>query len=150
MESVAEDVHELAPGDTVLPIFLPDCAECTDCQSNKSNLCSKFPFHVASMMPRDGTSRFTDLKGETLFHFIYTSSFSEYTVVDVASETKIDPAIPPNRACLLSCGVSTGNSDSCHSVCMCVLLGGGGVEFFSTGAGVFEKRGVDRWVLKIR
>ncbi|CDP07305.1 unnamed protein product [Coffea canephora] len=108
VESVAEDVHELAPGDTVLPIFLPDCAECMDCQSNKSNLCSKFPFHVASMMPRDGTSRFTDLKGETLFHFIYTSSFSEYTVVDVASVTKIDPAIPPNRACLLSCGVSTG------------------------------------------
>ncbi|KAL3505460.1 hypothetical protein ACH5RR_035301 [Cinchona calisaya] len=108
VESVGEDVHGLTPGDTVLPIFLPDCGECTDCQSKKSNLCSKFPFHVASLMPRDGTSRFTDLKGEALYHFIYVSSFSEYTVVDVASVTKIDPAIPPNRACLLSCGVSTG------------------------------------------
>ncbi|MCI20895.1 alcohol dehydrogenase-like 7-like, partial [Trifolium medium] len=31
------------------------------------------------------------------------SSFSEYTVVDVANVTKIDPDIPPDRACLLSC-----------------------------------------------
>ncbi|KAI5669038.1 hypothetical protein M9H77_18891 [Catharanthus roseus] len=110
VESVGEDVHELTTGDTVIPIFLPDCAECMDCKSRKSNLCSKFPFHVASTMPRDGTSRFTDLKGETINHFLWISSFSEYTVVDVASVTKIDPnTIPPNRACLLSCGVSTGN-----------------------------------------
>ncbi|KAB1201720.1 Alcohol dehydrogenase-like 7 [Morella rubra] len=34
--------------------------------------------------------------------------FSEYTVVDVAHVTKIDSSIPPNRACLLSCAVSTG------------------------------------------
>ncbi|GLT99939.1 hypothetical protein SLE2022_173420 [Rubroshorea leprosula] len=32
----------------------------------------------------------------------------EEYVVDVAHAVKIDPAIPPNRACLLSCGVSTG------------------------------------------
>uniref|UniRef100_A0A5B6ZFE9 Putative alcohol dehydrogenase-like 7 n=1 Tax=Davidia involucrata TaxID=16924 RepID=A0A5B6ZFE9_DAVIN len=59
-------------------------------------------------MHRYETSRFTDIKGETLYHFLYVSSFSEYTVVDIAHLTKIDPAVPPNRACLLSCGVSTG------------------------------------------
>jgi S-(hydroxymethyl)glutathione dehydrogenase/alcohol dehydrogenase len=59
-------------------------------------------------MPRYETSRFTDLKGEVLYHFLFVSSFSEYTVVDVAHVTKVDPAVPPNRACVLSCGVSTG------------------------------------------
>ncbi|KAL2468165.1 Alcohol dehydrogenase-like 7 [Forsythia ovata] len=108
VESVGEDVHELSEGDTVIPIFLPDCAECADCTSKKSNLCSKIPFEVSPWLPRDGTSRFTDLKGETLYHFLFVSSFSEYTVVDTANVTKVDPAIPPNRACLLSCGVSTG------------------------------------------
>ncbi|CAI9117058.1 OLC1v1018379C1 [Oldenlandia corymbosa var. corymbosa] len=108
VESIGEDVHGLSEGDTVVPIFLPDCAECIDCKSKKSNICSKFPFSVAPGMHRDGTSRFTDLNGEIIHHFINVSSFSEYTVVDVANLTKIDPAIPPNRACLLSCGVSTG------------------------------------------
>ncbi|CAI9296373.1 unnamed protein product [Lactuca saligna] len=107
VESVGEGVHEVAEGDTVIPTFVSDCGECRDCLSEKSNLCTKFPFSISPWM-RDETSRFTDINGETLYHFVYVSSFSEYTVVDIAHVTKIDPAIPANRACLLSCGVSTG------------------------------------------
>ncbi|KAI3464739.1 hypothetical protein Pfo_021402 [Paulownia fortunei] len=107
VESIGEGVSELVEGDTVIPVFLPDCAECVDCTSKKSNLCSKFPFEVSPYL-HDGTSRFTDLRGETLYHFLFVSSFIEYTVLNVANVTKVDPAIPPNRACLLSCGVSTG------------------------------------------
>ncbi|GAB4828409.1 hypothetical protein Ancab_035407 [Ancistrocladus abbreviatus] len=109
VESVGEDVHEFVEGDYVVPIFLADCGECVDCRSKKSNLCSKLPpFDLTPWMLRDGTSRFTDIKGDTLYHFLYISSFSEYTVVDVAHITKVDRAIPPNRACLLSCGIATG------------------------------------------
>ncbi|KAI3778474.1 hypothetical protein L2E82_07806 [Cichorium intybus] len=108
VESVGEGVHEVVEGDTVIPTFLPDCGECTDCLSDKSNLCSKFPFRPSFGMERDDTSRFTDINGETVNHFLFVSSFSEYTVVDIVHVTKIDPAIPANRACLLSCGVSTG------------------------------------------
>ncbi|XP_051139254.1 alcohol dehydrogenase-like 7 [Andrographis paniculata] len=107
VESIGDGVTELSPGDTVIPTFMADCLDCTDCLSEKSNLCSKFPFHVSASM-HDGTSRFKDLNGEILHHFIFVSSFSEYTVVHVANVTKIDPSIPPDRACLLSCGVSTG------------------------------------------
>ncbi|XP_076937008.1 alcohol dehydrogenase-like 7 [Bidens hawaiensis] len=108
VESVGEGVHELVEGDTVIPIFLADCGECTDCLSEKSNLCANFPFRLSPWMDREETSRFTDVNGETLYHFLSVSSFSEYTVVDIVHLTKIDPTIPPNRACLLSCGVSTG------------------------------------------
>jgi S-(hydroxymethyl)glutathione dehydrogenase/alcohol dehydrogenase len=114
VESVGEDVDEVTEGDTVIPIFLSDCEECVDCKSKKSNLCSKFPFKVSPWMPRYETSRFTDLKGEVLYHFLSVSSFTEYTVVDIAHVTKIDSSIPPDRACLLSCGVSTGNW---HGLC---------------------------------
>lgn len=93
----------------MIPIFMPDCGECTDCLSEKSNLCTKLPFKVSPWMDREETSRFTDMNGETLHHFLFVSSFSEYTVVDIAHLTKIDPSTPANRACLLSCGVSTGN-----------------------------------------
>ncbi|KAH6799860.1 Zinc-binding alcohol dehydrogenase family protein [Perilla frutescens var. hirtella] len=107
VESIGDNVSELAEGDTVIPIFAPDCGECTDCKSKKSNLCTKFPFSVSPWM-HDGSSRFRDLNGETLYHFLFVSSFTEYTVVHVANVTKIGSTIPPNMACLLSCGASTG------------------------------------------
>lgn len=110
MESVGEGVDEVSEGDVVIPTFMSDCGECVDCKSEKSNLCSKLPFKIHPWMPRyNEESRFRDLKGEVLYHFLFVSSFSEYTVVDVAHVVKIDPTIPPNRACLLSCGVSTGS-----------------------------------------
>ncbi|XP_022144320.1 alcohol dehydrogenase-like 7 [Momordica charantia] len=108
VESVGKDVNEVKEGDTVIPTFMADCGECRDCLSDKSNLCSKFPFQVSPGMPRCGTTRFTDLNGHPLYHFMFVSSFSEYTVVDIVNVIKIDPSIPPNMACLLSCGVSTG------------------------------------------
>ncbi|CAM8912535.1 unnamed protein product [Rhodiola kirilowii] len=108
VESVGENVHEFAEGDTVIPTFMSDCGECADCKSEESNLCSTFPFNLSPWMPREETSRFTDLKGELLYHFLCVSSFSEYTVVDTANVVKVDPSVPPNRACLLSCGISTG------------------------------------------
>ncbi|KAK9946844.1 hypothetical protein M0R45_012287 [Rubus argutus] len=109
VESVGEDVNEVSEGDTVIPTFMSDCGECVDCRSTKSNLCSKFPFKVSPFMPRYETSRFTDLNGEVLHHFLYVSSFSEYTVVDISHVTKIDSAIPLTKSAgLLGCGVSTG------------------------------------------
>ncbi|XP_022152555.1 alcohol dehydrogenase-like 7 [Momordica charantia] len=108
VESVGKDVNEVKEGDVVIPTFIADCGECADCLSDKSNLCSKLPFKVSPGMPRCGTSRFTDLNGEVLHHFLFVSSFSEYTVLDIANVTKVDLAIPPNRACLFSCGVTTG------------------------------------------
>ncbi|XP_040364004.1 alcohol dehydrogenase-like 7 isoform X3 [Rosa chinensis] len=109
VESVGEDVNEVSEGDTVIPTFMADCGECGDCKSPKSNLCSKLPFKSSHFMPRYETSRFTDLNGEAIYHFLYVSSFSEYTVVDIAHVTKIDSGIPLTKAAgLLGCGVSTG------------------------------------------
>ncbi|XP_047983079.1 alcohol dehydrogenase-like 7 [Salvia hispanica] len=107
VESVGEGVTEVVEGDMVIPIFMSECAECRDCKSKKSNLCTKYPFKIDPWM-HDGSSRFRDLNGETIHHFMFVSSFSEYTVVHLANVIKVDPTIPPNRACLLSCGVSTG------------------------------------------
>ncbi|XP_010493867.1 PREDICTED: alcohol dehydrogenase-like 7 [Camelina sativa] len=109
VESVGENVKGVVEGDIVLPTFMSDCGECVDCKSHKSNLCSKFPFKVSPWMPRyENSSRFTDLNGQTLFHFLNVSSFSEYTVLDVANVVKIDSSVPPSLDCLLSCGVSAG------------------------------------------
>ncbi|KAK7828667.1 alcohol dehydrogenase-like 2 [Quercus suber] len=63
VESVGEHVEEFTAGDTVLPVFLPNCNECSDCESQKSNMCSIFENNFSPEMPRDGTSRFKDMNG---------------------------------------------------------------------------------------
>ncbi|KAK7351195.1 hypothetical protein VNO77_10473 [Canavalia gladiata] len=108
VESMGEHVEEFKEGELVVPVFFRDCGECRSCKSPKSNVCSKFGNETIHNMPRDGTSRFRDMKGETVYHLLSVSSFSEYTVVDVTHLVKINPQIPLHMACLLSCGVSTG------------------------------------------
>ncbi|KAF5955323.1 hypothetical protein HYC85_008179 [Camellia sinensis] len=108
VESVGENVEEVQEGDRVLPVFNADCGECRDCKSSKSNSCSSFPITHLNGVSRDGTSRFRDSNGDVLHHFLFVSSFTEYTVVDIANIVKINSLIPVDKACLLSCGVSTG------------------------------------------
>ncbi|KAJ3673734.1 hypothetical protein LUZ60_005726 [Juncus effusus] len=109
VESVGEHVDEFKVGDFVVPFFLPQCSDCIDCTSDRgSNMCSNTPFRVNQAIPRDGTTRFTDLNGEPIYHLLGVSSFSEYTVVDVTQVTKVNPTVSPDKACLLSCGISTG------------------------------------------
>ncbi|KAI3842399.1 hypothetical protein MKW92_047558 [Papaver armeniacum] len=108
VESVGENVTEVKEGEVVVPVFFANCEDCRDCKSKKSNVCTAFGFQPAQGMPRDGTSRFTDSSGETVHNFFRVSSFSEFTVVDIAQVAKISPEIPIDKACLLSCGVSTG------------------------------------------
>lgn len=110
VESVGEAVEEVAVGDTVLPVFLAECGDCADCGSRRSNQCSTFPFAMrVGMLRGDGASRFTDAAGAAVHHFINVSSFVEYTVVDVAHIVKVNKTMPPAKAALLSCGISTGS-----------------------------------------
>lgn len=108
VESVGEEVEEVAAGDTVMPVFLPDCRDCVDCRSERSNMCSRLPLRMLTGMPRDGTTRFTDAAGEPVHHFLTVSSFSQYTVLDVANVVKVSSELPPEKICVLSCGFSTG------------------------------------------
>ncbi|GAB4861274.1 hypothetical protein Ancab_036434 [Ancistrocladus abbreviatus] len=108
VESVGEHVEEVKEGDTVLPTFQLNCGECRHCKWKKSNICSKYGNASIDVMARDGTTRFRDAKGDPINHFIFVSSFSEYTVVDVLQVIKISQEMPVEKACLLSCGVTTG------------------------------------------
>ncbi|XP_020597178.1 LOW QUALITY PROTEIN: alcohol dehydrogenase-like 1 [Phalaenopsis equestris] len=109
VESVGEGVEEVVVGDRVVPMYQPKCGcgECGVCRSNESNFCTGVPARLVGM-PRDGVSRITDGGGAAINNMFGISSFSEYTVVDVASVVKLEPGMPSDRACLLGCGISTG------------------------------------------
>lgn len=108
VESVGENVEGFVAGDTVVPTFLGQCSHCASCTSEHSNVCDSVPFIIGPGMRRDGTTRFWDAQGNPLHDLLAVSSFAEYTVVDVNQVVKLDPAVPPKLACLLSCGASTG------------------------------------------
>lgn len=108
VESVGEGVTELKPGDHVLPVFTGECKECRHCKSEESNMCDLLRINTdRGVMLNDGKSRFS-INGKPIYHFVGTSTFSEYTVVHVGCVAKINPAAPLDKVCILSCGVSTG------------------------------------------
>ncbi|KAI8531457.1 hypothetical protein RHMOL_Rhmol11G0138500 [Rhododendron molle] len=108
VESVGEGVTELAPGDHVLPVFTGECKECAHCKSEVSNMCELLRINTdRGVMIHDGKSRFS-INGQPIYHFVGTSTFSEYTVVHVGCVVKINPLAPLDKVCILSCGISTG------------------------------------------
>ncbi|XP_047091693.1 alcohol dehydrogenase 1 [Lolium rigidum] len=108
VESVGEGVTELAPGDHVLPVFTGECKECPHCKSAESNMCDLLRINTdRGVMISDGKSRFS-IDGKPIYHFVGTSTFSEYTVLHVGCVAKINPEAPLDKVCVLSCGISTG------------------------------------------
>ncbi|XP_042449581.1 alcohol dehydrogenase 3-like isoform X2 [Zingiber officinale] len=59
------------------------------------------------VMLADGQSRFS-INGQPIYHFLGTSTFSEYTVVHSGCVAKINPLAPLDKVCILSCGFCTG------------------------------------------
>jgi alcohol dehydrogenase len=111
IESVGKGVTDMERGDHVIPIFNGECGECASCcNTNKiTNLCRNYgvnPFKKT--MVSDGKCRFSTKQGEPIYHFLNTSTFTEYTVIDHACLVKIDNQLPMKKMTLLSCGVSTG------------------------------------------
>eukprot|EP00730_Choanoeca_flexa_P005382 TRINITY_DN11932_c0_g4_i3.p1 TRINITY_DN11932_c0_g4~~TRINITY_DN11932_c0_g4_i3.p1 ORF type:complete len:298 (+),score=55.32 TRINITY_DN11932_c0_g4_i3:232-1125(+) len=107
VESVGEGVTSVKPGDKVIPCYTPECKECMYCKSPKTNLCPKIRATQGQGVMPDGTSRFS-IDGKTIYHFMGTSTFCEYTVVAEISCAKIADDAPLEQVCLLGCGVSTG------------------------------------------
>ncbi|NXJ05421.1 ADH1 dehydrogenase, partial [Odontophorus gujanensis] len=132
VESVGEKVTSLKPGDAVIPLFVPQCGECSACLSPKGNLCSKTDIsQLPAGLMADGTTRFT-CKGKGIHNFIGTSTFTEYTVVHETAVAKIDSAAPLEKVCLIGCGFSTGYGAAVQTAKVepgstCAVFGLGGV-----------------------
>ncbi|XP_062991739.1 alcohol dehydrogenase 1-like isoform X1 [Elgaria multicarinata webbii] len=132
VESVGPEVTCVKPGDKVIPLCIPQCGECGCCLSPKANCCLKSHLFkpLQNLMP-DKTSRFT-CKGKQIHHFLWTSTFSEYTVIPEAAIVKIDNDAPLDKVCLFGCGFSTGygaaiNCAKVEPGSTCAIFGLGGV-----------------------
>jgi S-(hydroxymethyl)glutathione dehydrogenase/alcohol dehydrogenase len=100
-------VTSLKPGDHVIPLYTPECRQCSYCLSGKTNLCQAIRETQGRGLMPDGSSRFR-LGKETVFHYMGTSTFSNYTVVPEIALAKIRQDAPFDKVCYIGCGVTTG------------------------------------------
>ncbi len=107
VEAVGEGVTRVGVGDHVIPLYTPECGECKFCTSGKTNLCQAIRTTQGKGLMPDGTSRFS-IDGQPIYHYMGTSTFSEYTVLPEIALAKISKAAPLEKVCLLGCGVTTG------------------------------------------
>jgi len=102
-----KNVFSLKKGDHVIPLYIPECRQCKSCLSGKTNLCTAIRETQGQGVMPDGTSRFS-LNGNPLFHYMGTSTFSNFTVMPEIAAAKIRDDAPFEKVCYIGCGVTTG------------------------------------------
>ncbi|HEY6460332.1 MAG TPA: S-(hydroxymethyl)glutathione dehydrogenase/class III alcohol dehydrogenase [Polyangiaceae bacterium] len=104
---VGPGVRSVKKGDHVIPLYTPECRECSYCTSGKTNLCQAIRSTQGKGVMPDGTSRFS-VGGQKVLHYMGTSTFSSFTVLPEIAVAKIRPDAPFDKVCYIGCGVTTG------------------------------------------
>jgi S-(hydroxymethyl)mycothiol dehydrogenase len=99
VEAVGDGVTDVAPGDFVILNWRAVCGECRACRRGRPWYC--FATHNAKQ-------KMTLADGTTLSPALGIGAFAEKTLVASGQCTKVDPAIKPEVAGLLGCGVMAG------------------------------------------
>src|SRR5262250_2631646 len=99
VESVGDGVTGLAPGDFVILNWRAVCGQCRACRRGRPWYC--FATHNAAQ-------KMTLADGTALSPALGIGAFAEKTLVAAGQCTPVNPAIPPEAAGLLGCGVMAG------------------------------------------
>ncbi len=131
VREVGKGVKSLSPDDHVIPLYTPECRECEYCLHPKTNLCQAIRGTQGQGLMPDGTSRFS-LNGKKIFHYMGTSTFSNFTVLPEIALAKINKSAPFDKVCYIGCGVTTGlgavmNTAKAEPGCRAVVFGLGGI-----------------------
>ena len=104
---IGPGVSSLKVGDTVIPLYTPECRECNFCLNPKTNICQSIRATQGRGLMPDGSSRFS-LNGKPVLHYMGCSTFSNYTVLPEIALAKIRSDAPFDKVCYIGCGVTTG------------------------------------------
>src|SRR4028119_51945 len=107
VRDVGPGVTSVKPGDHVIPLYTPECRQCKSCLSQKTNLCTAIRATQGRGVMPDGTSRFK-YGGETIYHYMGCSTFSNFTVMPEIALAKVRQDAPFDKICYIGCGVTTG------------------------------------------
>src|SRR6202451_3090218 len=99
VESVGDNVTDVAPGDFVILNWRAVCGQCRACKRGRPWYC--FATHNA-------TQKMTLADGTPLSPALGIGAFAEKTLVAAGQCTKVNPAARPEAVGLLGCGVMAG------------------------------------------
>lgn len=105
---VGPNVTKVAPGDHVSCSFVPACGICPPCAQGKQNLCDLGARTFGGGMITDETYRTHSASGADLNTFAKLGTFAEHMLLADSSVIKVEPDLPLDVVCLVSCGVATG------------------------------------------
>uniref|UniRef100_A0A8C2Y8D8 Alcohol dehydrogenase 1-like n=1 Tax=Coturnix japonica TaxID=93934 RepID=A0A8C2Y8D8_COTJA len=119
VESTGERSDLCETRDKVILFGIPQCGECIFSSLN----------HKTCYLTRPAGS----LQRETDPHYLWNSTFAEYTVVPEFTLAKIDAAAPLDKVCVLACGFPTGygaaiNTAKVKPGSTCAVFGLGGAS----------------------
>ena len=131
VREIGPGVTTVKPGDHVIPLYTPECRQCKSCLSRKTNLCTAIRATQGKGLMPDGTSRFS-YKGQTIYHYMGCSTFSNFTVLPEIAIAKIREDAPFDASCYIGCGVTTGVGAVVFTAKVepganCVVFGLGGI-----------------------
>src|ERR1044072_1995528 len=138
VREIGPGVTSVKPGDHVIPLYTPECGKCKSCLSGKTNLCTAIRATQGKGVMPDGTSRFS-YKGETIYHYMGCSTFSNFTVLPEIAVANTREDAPFQTSCYIGCGVTTGvgavvNTAKVEPGANVVVLGLGGIGLQVTPA----------------
>jgi S-(hydroxymethyl)glutathione dehydrogenase/alcohol dehydrogenase len=107
VERVGSGVTLVEPGDHVITLFAPECGKCVHCLSGRTNRCTAIREQQSLGFLPDGTTRLSRA-GESIRHFMGTSTFAEYTVMPEIALAKVSPEAPLEGCAPFACGLATG------------------------------------------
>jgi len=87
---------------------MPECGQCPNCTSGRTNLCLEFFKHFSSDSP-------FSQRGQPVSQFLGCGTFSNYTIVKEIAVAKIRADAPFQTSCYISCGVATGVGAATHT-----------------------------------
>ncbi len=105
---VGPGVTTLKKGDHVIPLYTAECRTCEYCLNPKTNLCQRVRATQGQGLLPDGTTRFSTLDGDPIFHYMGCSTFANHTVVPEIALAKVRQDAPFDKICYIGCGVTTG------------------------------------------
>jgi S-(hydroxymethyl)mycothiol dehydrogenase len=123
VEKTGPDVTEVEPGDYVILNWRAVCGNCRACRKGK-------PWYCFST--RNATQKMTLEDGTPLAPALGIGAFAAKTLVAAGQCTKVDPAISPQVAGLLGCGIMAGlgaalNTGAISRGDTVAVIGAGGV-----------------------
>lgn len=132
IESVGDNVHDLAVGDKVILNWAIPCGTCVQCQEGQLHLCEVNSPVCGCELSGHAAIATTTMNGQPIERSFHLGTMCEYSVVKAAAVVKITSDISYPSASIVGCGVMTGWGSVVNAAKVTVgssvcVIGAGGV-----------------------